>query len=157
MYKATSDEHSLSVLCADVIGGEGLPRYLDRQEALYAQGRCENRIERSVESNGGRVVERTGGKMMAFFGNNVSALQSAIEMQQRIADLPPNAGSPLGIRVGVCTGHLSREACYFPSEGDNPAVSLSGAGEPGHILLSIPKRVKFAPWLPLVTASMPDL
>jgi hypothetical protein len=140
-----------------VAGADGLSRHLDRQEAHYAVGRCENRIRRSVESHGGRLVDRAGSKVLAYFANNVAALQSAIEMQKRVSDLPHPAGLPLGVRVGVCTGHNAREQRYFPSEGSNPAVSLSVVTEPGHILLSIPKRMKVSPWLPMVAASMPDL
>lgn len=158
MHGVMRNEHTLSVLCADVAGGDdGLFRYLDRREALYAVGRYENRIRRSVEGNGGRLVGHAGSKTMAFFGNNVAALQSAIEIQHRVSDLPPSSGVPLAVRVGVCTGHQSQEARYFPSEGANPAVSLSGASEPGQILLSIPKRMKLSPWLPLAAASVPDL
>lgn len=157
MHSVMRNERSLSVLCADVAGGEGLANYLDRNESVYAVGRYENRIRRSVESNGGRLMDRSGSKMMAFFGNNVAALQSAIEIQHRVSDLPPYSGVPLAVRVGVCTGHQSQEARYFPSEGDNPAASLSGSGEPGQILLSIPKRMALSPWLPLAAARVPDL
>jgi len=157
MHSVMRNERSLSVLCADVASGDWLSRFLDRREAQYAVGRYENRIQRSVERNGGRLVGRSGGRTMAFFGNNVAALQSAIEIQHRVADLPPSSGVPLAVRIGVCTGHQWQEARYFSNEGDNPAVSLSGASEPGQILLSIPKRMKLSPWLPLTATAVPDL
>ncbi len=157
MYNAEKKEQSLSVLCADIAGDERLSRLLDKPEALYAVGRCENRIRRAVESHGGYRVDFTGRKVMAFFNDSVDALQSAIEMQRRIAALPPYSGVPLSVRVGVCTGHQAQEAHYFPSEGSNPAASLSAIADPAHILLSIPKRVKRFPWLQLARERLPDL
>jgi len=157
MSDVERNERSLSVLCAGIRGSARLSRYLDKKEAVYAVGRYENRIRRSVESHGGRLVERSGGQLMAFFADSSDALLSAIEMHKRIADLPPYAGLPLTVRVGVCTGHHTREARFFPSEGTNPAASLSEVANPEHILLSIPKRVKLSPWLPLVSDSVPDL
>jgi len=147
----------LSVLCADVVEGTRLAVSSAGQDAAYAVGRCENRIRRSVESHGGSLVSRQGGGLMAFFKNNVSALQSAIEMQHRILDLPPASGVSLAVRVGICSGHEAKEVRYFPSEGTNPAVSLSSATQPGGILLSIPRRVKVFDWLQLAMDSVPDM
>ena len=157
MHKVEKREQSLSVLCADIAGDERLSRLLDKPEALYAVGRCENRIKRAVESHGGSLVDFSGNKVMAFFNDSVDALQSAIEMQRRISALPPYSGIPLSVRVGVCTGHQAQEERYFPSEGLNPAHSLSAIADPAHILLSIPKRVKRFPWLQLARERVPDM
>lgn len=137
---------SLSVLCADVTGVASLTRYVDTQEAAHAARRCETRIRLSVESHGGRLLTRPGNRLIAYFSDNVDALQSAIDMQQRVSSLPPCAGISLFVRVGLCTGHQLKEERYFPGEGPNPAVSLSTDAAPGHILLSIPRRIKRFPW-----------
>lgn len=152
-----ASEGALAVLCADVASHGRLAPVLDRAEVLYTVQRCEKRIRRAVESHGGRLVDRSGNKLMAFFANDAEALQSAIEMQQRIAELPPHSGYPLGVRVGLCTGHLVREQRYFPGAGANPAASLSAVAMPGHILLSVPKRATLFPWLQLAANSVPDL
>lgn len=152
-----SNEGALAVLCADVARNIRQASVLERAEALYTVQRCEKRIRRVVETHGGRLVDRSGSKLMAFFANDAEALQSAIEMQQRIAELPPHSGYPLGVRVGLCTGHQLREQRYFPGAGANPAASLSTAAMPGHILLSVPKRATLFPWLQLAANSVPDL
>lgn len=157
MLVVGKDERSLSVLCADVAGGSRLSRDAEGSDALYALGCCERRIRRAVEKHGGNLVDRAGGKMMAYFSDSVGALQSAIEMQRRVADLPPYGGLPLAVRVGICSGHQGKEARYFPSEGANPAASLSEIASPAHILLSIPKRVKLFPWSQLAPDSVPGL
>lgn len=152
-----ANEGALSVLCADVAGGASLAQFLGKPEALYALGRCEKRIRHSLETHGGRIVHQTGSKLMAFFADGGRALQSAIEMQRRVSDLPPPCGVPLAVRIGICTGHQVRESRYFPRDGANPAVSLSGVAQPGHILLSVPKRVVRFPWLQLAAHSVPEV
>lgn len=150
-------DQSLSVLCADVTGRVRLPRYLARTDALYAVDRCARRIRRSLESHGGHLVERVDGKLMAFFGGSVDALQAAIELQHRISDLPPYAGAPLAVRVGICTGHDTKEKRYFSREGANPAARLADAADAEYILLSVPKRMKRFPWSALTSDGVPDL
>jgi adenylate cyclase len=152
-----NNEQSLSVLCADIRSSAPFPGEIDKAEALYTFGRYENRIRRSVESQGGQLVNRSGGKVMAFFSDGVAALKSAIEMKHRVAELPPNTTLPLTVRVGLCTGHQSKEERYFPREGSNPAASLAEIAEPEHILLSIPKRVTLLPGMPPASDSVPDL
>jgi adenylate cyclase len=163
-----NNDQSLSVLCTDIrgaaiarppgfLGLPGLPELPDESEARYAIGRCESRIRRSVETYGGRLVNRNGGNLMAFFSDNTDALQSAIEMKRRIADLPPYSGLPLTIHVGVCAGHQAKEMPYFPEDGSNAAATLAAVADPEHILLSIPKRVTSLPGLPPHSDSVPDL
>lgn len=152
-----TNQGTLSVLCADVAGSTSLVQSLGKPEAQHAVARCEKRIRRSVETHGGRLVSYTDNKLMAFFANDVDALQSAIEMQRRISELPPPRGFPLLVRVGLCTGHQAKEGRYFPAAGANPAASLSAVAEPGRILLSMPKRAKLYPWLRLAANSLPDL
>jgi adenylate cyclase len=147
----------LSVISADVVGAQRLSLRSDVPEAAYAVGRCEKRIQRSVEIHGGNLIRRQDGGLMAFFKGSLDALQSAIEMQHRVLDLPPSSGVSLGVKVGICTGHEAREQCYFPSTGANPAVSLSSLTDPGHILLSVPRRAKVFDWLHWYMDSVPDL
>ena len=157
MDNLETSERSLSVLCADLTNRDQLSKHVDLPEAMHAIARCEKRIRRAVEGCGGYLIDVPSGKLMAFFPDSVDALQAAIDMQRRVADLPPCSGVPLTIRVGVCTGHQLKEERYFPSDGANPAISLSAVADPGHILLSIPKRVKRFPWLGLAANRVPDL
>jgi hypothetical protein len=154
---AEKDERSLSVLCADITGRVRLPRYIDRPDALFAVDRCERRIKRSLENFGGHLVNGSGGRVLAYFHDSVDALQSAIELQQRVSELPQYAGSPLSVHVGLCTGHQSREERYFSVESTNPAVNLADIADAEHILLSVPKRMKHFPWSQLTAAGSPDL
>ena len=119
--------------------------------------RCTNRIRRSVETHGGRLVDYHGSKRMAFFGNGADAFKSAIEIHRRVTELPPHSGFQLELGVGLCAGHQAREGRYFPAEGDNPAADLSAVAQPGRIMLSVPRRAKLFPWLELTGNSVPDV
>lgn len=157
MFGVVRQNGGLSVISADILGGARLSLFSDAPEAAYAVSRCEKRIQRSAESHGGSLIKRHGGGLMAFFKDNLNALQSAIEMQQRVLDLPPASGVSLAVRVALCAGHEAKEERYFPSEGVNPAVSLCSVTDPGHILLSIPKRAKVFDWLDMHLDSVPNL
>lgn len=124
----------LSVLLADVSGSARLHEKLGKTEALRAVDRCMKRMERTVEGFNGRIVKIVGDELMATFPHADEALQAAVEMQQRIADIPPVSGVKLEIRIGFAHGEA-------PEEGDTPvgatvnlAASLAGIAKPGQIL-----------------------
>lgn len=154
---STSSENPLAVLCVNVTGGTSLVSSLGYPEALYLIERCAKRIQRSVETHGGRLVEYQGSKLMAFFGSGAEAFTSAIEILHRVAELPPHSGLPLAVRVGLCAGHQAREGRYFPVQGENPAANLSLAAPPGRIMLSVPRRAKLFPWLEMAGNSVPGI
>lgn len=151
------NERSLSVVCADLTGRAPWSHHLGSPEGRHALGRCEKRIRRAVEGRGGRLLEGDGSKWLAFFPDPLDALQSAIDMQRRIADLPPFSGIPMAIRVGVCAGHDAKEERFFPSDGTNPAITLAAVAGPGKILMSVPRRAKPFPWSALAADIRPDL
>ena len=136
------NEGTLSVLCADLTGGERLHQKLGASEAAHAIGRYQKRIVQTLEGFRGRLAAHAGLRVMAFFSEAEDALQSAVELQRRISTLPPQSGVALGVRVGVCVGHGSDEMRFFDDLTDNAAISLSGFAQPGQVLLSVPKRAK---------------
>lgn len=62
------------------------------------------RIERAVEAFDGDLIKIGGDEMKAAFHTADAAVHAAIEMQQRIADLPPVSGVNPAIRVGISCG-----------------------------------------------------
>ncbi len=148
---------SLSVLCADVSAGQARYAALGPAEARQVLERCFRRIHQAVARHGGRLVEHTGSRPLAFFGDSLAALQAAVDMQQRVADLPPPGGQPLAMRVAICAGHQAQESRYFCQAGVNPAARLSVAAAPGKILLSVPQRALRFPWRELAADRRPEL
>lgn len=133
MNEATS---MLSVLAANVSGSSRLQEKLGQAEAMRAVDRCIKRMERTVGAFRGRVVKIAGDELIAVFALSDDALQSAIEMQQRVADLPPVSGIKLAVRAGLSHGEADEETNGTPGDLLKEARHLSVLAIPGRILAS---------------------
>jgi class 3 adenylate cyclase len=147
-------ESALSVLCAEVSGNARLHEKLGSAEALRAVDRCLKRMERSVESFGGRIVKSLGNELMAVFQVADEAFQSAIEMQQRVADLPPVSGVKLAIRIGFSHGPVSEEDGSVEGETVITAAHLAGLAKTGQILTNFQTQAALSPSLQVLTRDL---
>ena len=125
---------SLSVLCADVSGSARLHEKLGDAEALRAVDRCVKRMERAIDGFGGRILKSVGGELMAVFDSVDEAFQAAVDMQHRVADLPPVSGVKLAIRVGFSYGAVNEEGDIIDGEAASAAILLVGMARPGQVL-----------------------
>jgi hypothetical protein len=124
----------LSVLAAGITGNARLHEKLESSEAARVIDRCLKRILRSIEAGGGNVVQTGGGEVMAAFGTVEDVVNTAIEMQQRVADLPPVSGVKMAIRVGVSCG-VSARASQSAEDGlAREAAHVAGIAKGGQIL-----------------------
>lgn len=89
------------MMVADVTGSASLHQRLDEHEAERAIERCIKRMTRSIEAAGGHLLQVAGDELLASFASAEEACHAAIDMQQRIADLPPVSGHTLCIRVAL--------------------------------------------------------
>ncbi len=80
----------LIVMFADVSGSTALFEKLGDREAMHAVERCLKRMNRSIDGYTGKTIQIVGDELLASFENAEEACQAAIDMQQRIADLPPD-------------------------------------------------------------------
>lgn len=154
---APSANEQLAVLCANLTGAAQLQAQMNPTEAEYALHRCQKRLVQAVEGHAGRLVKRTNDTLVAHFCGSEDALLSAVDIQRRISALPPMAGVSLGVKVGVCVGHGSREERFFEDEATNPAINLSGIAEPGQLLLSVPARATNVKWTDFVAHQRPEI
>lgn len=97
-------QHNLGVVFADIAGTTQLFRKIGNSEGQRALERCVKRMERAVEAHHGDLLMPAVDEMIAAFPSADDAVIAAIEMQERIADLPPTSGVKLSIRVGVHFG-----------------------------------------------------
>jgi adenylate cyclase len=125
-----------TILLADVANSARLHEKLGAGEAQWAIDRCLKRMERSVEAWGGRLVKVVGNELMAVFVTADAAFQSAIDMQQRVGDLPPVSGLKLEIRVGFTLAPFVDEGDELLGEVVDRAACLVGMAEPGQLLTS---------------------
>lgn len=124
------------VLFADVSGSARLYEKLGDTEAVYAIDRCIKRMERSIESFRGRLAKSVGGELEAVFAAAEDACLAAIDMQQRVADLPPMSGVKLGIRIGFHCGPARFADADPRGEAVDVAARLTGLAKSGQVLCS---------------------
>lgn len=98
------------VMFADVSGSTALFERLGDKEAMHAVERCLKRMNRSIDGYKGKTIQIVGDELLAAFELPEDACQAAIDMQQRIADLPPVSGLKLTIRIGLHCGVVTEAA-----------------------------------------------
>lgn len=129
-------ERKLAVLFADVSGSTKLYEKLGDTEALHAVDRCIKRMERAIEGFRGRLVKTIGDEVMAAFETAEDAFQAAIEMQQRVTDLPPVSGVKLAIRVGFHFGPAIEDNNDIFGDTVNTAARIVGLANSEQVLTS---------------------
>ena len=133
-------DRQAAVLVADVSGKARLHEKLSGGEAARAVDRCLKRMERATGAFGGRLVKVAGDELMAIFETSDEAFQAAIEMQARVADLPPVSGVKLAIRVGFSYGLISENEGKMLGESVSVAAHLAALARPAQVLASLAAR-----------------
>ena len=126
-----------AILCADV---KGYSKLMGEDES-YTVGALKERrklFAENIQNHGGRVVNAPGDSILAEFPSVVSAVQSAVEIQNKLNEL--NADLPderkMSFRIGVNLGDVieSEDAIY--GDGVNIAARIEGLAEPGGVSVS---------------------
>lgn len=147
-------ERQAAILVAEVSGNARLHEKLSGGEALRAVDRCLKRMERAVEGFSGRLVKVVGDEVMAVFDTADEAFQAAVEMQERVADLPPVSGVKLAIRVGFAYGLVSESDGSVAGETVSVAAHLTGLATPGRVLASLAAQNALSPVLKNATRDL---
>ncbi len=160
-------QQNLIVMFADVSGSAGLFQRLGDTEAMHAVERCLKRMNRSIDAYRGRTIQTVGDELLAAFDSAEDACLAAIDMQQRIADLPPVSGLKLTIRIGLHAGLVIEEDGKLSGDVVNNAARIAGIARRDQILGSstlvaaLPKpaaiMVKPVPELGVVVENSTDL
>jgi len=130
----TATQRKLVVMFADVSGSAGLFERLGDTEAMYAVERCLKRMNRAIDGYRGRTVQVVGDELLATFESAEDACQAAIDMQQRIADLPPVSGLKLTIRIGLHAGSVIEEDGKLTGDVVSNAARIAGIARRDQIL-----------------------
>lgn len=130
----SATQRKLVVMFADVSGSAGLFERLGDTEAVYAVERCLKRMNRAIDGYRGRTVQIVGDELLATFESAEDACQAAIDMQQRIADLPPVSGLKLTIRIGLHAGSVVEEDGKLTGDVVSNAARIAGIARRDQIL-----------------------
>jgi adenylate cyclase len=150
-------ERKLIVMFADVSGSAGLFERLGDTEAVYAVERCLKRMNRSIGGYRGRTVQIVGDELLAIFETAEEACLAAIDMQQRIADLPPVSGLKLTIRIGLHAGAALEEDGKLSGDAINNAARIAGIARRNQILGSSAMVAKLQQPGAIVVKQIPEL
>lgn len=153
----SAKQQKLIVMFADVSGSTALFERLGDKEAMHAVERCLKRMKRSIDGYKGKTVQIVGDELLASFESPEDACHAAIDMQQRIADLPPVSGLKLTIRIGLHSGLVAEESNKLVGAPVTTAARIAGIARRDQILVSS-VLVKELPQSSVITADpMPSL
>ncbi len=153
----SATQRKLTVMFADVSGSTALFEKLGDREAMHAVERCLKRMKRSIDGYKGRTIQIVGDELLAAFDSAEEACQAAIDMQQRIADLPPVSGLKLTIRIGLHCGVVAESEDKLSGPAVATAARIAGIARRDQILCSS-ELVKELPQPGIITADpMPKL
>jgi len=152
----TAQQRKLFIMFADISGSSQLFERLGDTEAMHAIERCLKRMSRSIESYRGRTVQIVGDELLAAFESAEDISNAAIDMQQRVADLPPVSGLKLTIRIGLHCGLVSDEDGELSGEVVTSTARIVGIARRDQILCSADLANDLGPQSPIKLRPMPD-
>lgn len=126
-----------AILMVAIAGREPLCEKIGTEETQRAVDRCLSRTIRAAEALGGRLVETRWSEIVAEFSDADTALQSAIEMQNRVTELPPVSGLRLTLQIGLSYGAATEQAGSPFGPIVEMADNLAKLAEPGQIVACI--------------------
>lgn len=132
----SATERKMILMFTDVSGSAGLFERLGSTEAKHAVERCLKRMKRSIDGYGGRTVQIVGDELLAVYETAEDACQAAVDMQQRIADLPPVSGLRLTIRIGLHAGLVTEDGNKLSGETVTNTARIAGMARRDQILCS---------------------
>jgi class 3 adenylate cyclase/tetratricopeptide (TPR) repeat protein len=142
------ERRQVTVLFADLSGYTAVAETMDPEAVKSLVDRCLRRLGQEVDRYGGRVDKYIGDNVMAIFGAPVAheddaerAVRAALGMQDAMVEvneqLSVSHGVNLALRVGVNTGEVVAGAVGdgYTVIGDtvNVASRLQAAGRPGSV------------------------
>ena len=93
-------------------------------------------LRAAVEAHRGRVIKTTGDGIYAVFADAADCVETAIAIQQSVADPAATAGMPLSVRCGLHAGPaLERDDDFFGGT-INRAARIMGLAYGGQVLAS---------------------
>ena len=134
---ATVQRRLAAFLCADVAGYTRLMR-TDERATLRLLTSHREITDREIAQHGGRIANTAGDSILAEFPNAVDAIQCALTIQDRVADVNESVPEDRRVtfRIGVHVGEaMVRNGDLF-GDGVNVAARLENLAPPGAICLS---------------------
>ena len=137
----------LAVLFADVAGSTRLYERVGNAQALAAVAQCLNLVRSVCEGRGGRIVKTIGDEAMSVFGSVDDATEAAAEIQAKLAELAPVAGTKLAMRLGFHVGPAIETGGDFYGDSVNVAARMVALAKGGQVITTSETVAAMSPWL----------
>ncbi|MEK7750575.1 MAG: adenylate/guanylate cyclase domain-containing protein [Acidobacteriota bacterium] len=141
-------QQDVAVLFVDVSGSTKLYDTAGDAVAVAAIDTCIALFRSKTGEHRGRVIKTIGDEVMSVFPTAGDATEAAIEIQLAIEELPPVAGTKLGVRIGFHAGPVvARDDGDVFGDTVNLAARLTGLATKGQIITSRESADRLPPML----------
>jgi class 3 adenylate cyclase len=125
-----------TILFTDIEESTTLTQQLGDARAMELLRTHDEVVRRALERHHGSEVKHTGDGMMAAFPSVVGAIDSAVDMQRRLAEAGTGGGPSLRVRIGMAAGEPVTERNDLFGATVQLAARLCARAEPGSILVA---------------------
>jgi class 3 adenylate cyclase len=123
-----------TILFTDMEGSTRLTQKLGDARAMVLLRVHDRIVEEALGRHGGSQVKHTGDGVMAAFPSVVGAIESAVQIQRRLAEAEDMAG--LRVRMGMAAGEPVTERNDLFGAVVQLAARLCSRAEPGSVVVS---------------------
>jgi class 3 adenylate cyclase len=127
----------VTVLFTDLVGSTELAAGLTREAGDELRRAHFSALRQAIARSAGTEVKTLGDGVMAVFPTASAALACAVAMQQAVDRDNASAAHPLGLRVGVSAGEVTREGDDYFGDPVIEAARLCARAEGGRILAAV--------------------
>jgi class 3 adenylate cyclase len=127
-----------TILFTDIVQSTSLTQRLGDARAMELLRAHDDIVRRALDRHGGSEVKNTGDGLMAAFPSVVGALETAVEIQQRLSEGDASAGLPVRVRIGMAAGEPVTERNDLFGATVQLAARLCARAAPGSILVAGP-------------------
>jgi class 3 adenylate cyclase len=125
-----------TILFTDIVESTSLTQRLGDAGAMAIVRAHDELVRGALERHRGSEVKHTGDGLMAAFPSVVSAIESAVEIQRRIADPDGTGRMPVPVRIGMAAGEPVTERNDLFGATVQLAARLCSRAAPGGILVA---------------------
>ena len=125
-----------TILFTDLEGSTSLTQSLGDARAMEVLRLHDSIVREAINGHGGSEVKHTGDGVMASYLSVASGIDSAVQMQRRLAAANDASGALAHVRVGISAGEPVTERDDLFGAAVQLAARLCQRAEPGTILVS---------------------
>jgi class 3 adenylate cyclase len=125
-----------TILFTDIEGSTSLTQRLGDARAMSMLRTHDEIVREALDRHGGSEVKHTGDGMMAAFASVVGGIESAVRIQNQLAEANERLAQPLRVRIGLSAGEPVTERDDLFGAAVQLAARLCNRAEPGAILVS---------------------